>query len=67
MSEEGTEMHGKATIQEDGSSVVVTLPKEAVEHSGVEIGEQVNIGSTEDGPVVLLPWSEDDIREIMDE
>jgi len=57
----GYELHGTRKVRTDGKSVVVTIPPEAVEKSGIEPGEQVMVGSEDDGAVVLIPWSESDI------
>ena len=63
--EDDMELHGTRKVREDGSSVVVTIPKEAVEHSGITVGEQVMVGSQDDGLVAMIPWAEDDIREML--
>lgn len=60
------DMHGTKTVCEDGFTVTVSIPASAVENSGIEVGEQVMVASEPDGPVVLIPWSEDDIRDRMD-
>lgn len=67
MSTEGnSELHGTTEVRTDGASIVVELPREAVERSGVTVGETVMVGSIEDGPLSLVPWSEDDIRGMLD-
>lgn len=67
MSDKDTELHGTRKVRKDGSSVMVTIPPGAVERSGIEPGEQVMIGTTEeDDAVVLVPWSEDDIESFAD-
>jgi len=60
------EMHETRKVRTDGSSVTVTIPPEAVERSGIETGENVMVSTTEDGPVVLVPWSEGDIESFAD-
>ncbi|RDZ38759.1 hypothetical protein C5B89_09355 [Haloferax sp. Atlit-47N] len=68
MNEDGDiEIHSTRKVREAGNSVVVTIPKDAVERSGIELGEQVMVGSIEDGPVTLIPWSEDDLRSMLDQ
>jgi len=68
MNEDGDiEIHSTRKVREAGNSVVVTIPKDAVERSGIELGEQVMVGSIDDGPVTLIPWSEDDLRSMLDQ
>lgn len=60
--EDDFEMHATRKVREDGDSVTVTIPPDAVDHSGIEVGENVMVGSEADGTVVLVPWGEDDIE-----
>ncbi|NLV10709.1 hypothetical protein GOC74_12320 [Halomicrobium mukohataei] len=62
-----TEIHETRKVREDGASIVVTIPQAAVERSGIEPGEQVMVGSLEDGAVVLQPWGRVDIDGMRDD
>ncbi len=59
--------HGTRKVRKGDPTVTVSIPLDAVEHSGIEPGEQVMVGSLEDGEVVLKPWSEEDVREMLTE
>lgn len=63
--EDDFEMHSTRAVRTDGDSVVVTIPPSAVDHSGIEVGENVMVGSEADGTVVLVPWGEEDVEEII--
>lgn len=65
MSKSDIGMFGTRELREDGESFVIEIPKDAVEQSGLEPGGQAMVGATEDGPVTLVPWSEDDIRSMI--
>ena len=59
-------MHGTRKLREDSGSAVVTLPPEAVEGSGLKIGENVMVMTVEgEDSVLLLPWLEEDIRDMI--
>jgi antitoxin component of MazEF toxin-antitoxin module len=65
MSDEEMELHGTRKVREDGNSVVVTIPPEVVERSGIDVGQDVKFGSVKDGEVAMIPWGEDRIREML--
>ncbi|WP_435099536.1 hypothetical protein [Halarchaeum sp. P4] len=67
MSDDEAEVHGTRKARETSSgSVDVRIPKEAMERAGIETDGQVLVASTDDG-VVIRPWGEDDIRDLMGE
>jgi antitoxin component of MazEF toxin-antitoxin module len=66
MADDEMELHDTRKVREDGGSVVVTIPPEVVERSGIELGEDVRFGTVEGGEVALIPWGEDRIRELLD-
>jgi len=60
------EWHGTRKVREDGSSVVVTIPKEAIEASEVVVGEDVRVGTeSEFDGIMLLPWSDAALSEML--
>ncbi|WP_281195817.1 hypothetical protein [Halorubrum sp. F4] len=65
MTDDEMELHDTRKVREDGKSVVVTIPPEAVEHSGIEVGEKVRFGTVEGGEVAMIPWGEDRIRDLL--
>jgi len=56
----------QSTQQENDGSVTVTIPASAVEESGIEPGESVYVGAKPGEMAVVLPWSEDDVREMLE-
>lgn len=60
MSEDGpANMHGTRPVREADGDAVITLPEEALEASGLEIGDDAMIGTVDgEDTVVLIPWDE---------
>lgn len=56
-----TELAAPRIVQRDGDRVLVSLPEEAVENSGLTVGDETMVAYREDGPVVLVPWAREDV------
>lgn len=62
-----TELAAPRKVQRDGDRVLVSLPEEAVENSGLTVGDETMVAYKQDGPVVLMPWARDDVVELFRE
>jgi hypothetical protein len=67
MDEDETTLVAPRKVRREGDRVVVSLPEEALEGSGLELDEETMIAYEEDGPVVLVPWARDDVTEMFRE
>lgn len=67
MDDDETELAAPRKLQRDGDRVFVSLPEEAVENSGLTVGDETMVAYREDGPVVLVPWARDDVVEMFRE
>lgn len=67
MDDDEPDLAAPRKVQRDGDRVYVSLPEEAVEHSGLEVGEETMVAYREDGAVVLVPWARDDVVDLFRE
>ena len=67
MDDEETTLAAPRKVQRDGDRVFVSLPEEAVENSGLAVGEETMVAYKEGGSVVLGPWARDDVVEMFRE
>lgn len=67
MADDEIELAAPRKVQRDGDRVLVSLPAEAVENSGLTVDDETMVAYREDGPVVLLPWARDDVVELFRE
>lgn len=65
MSEDGpANMHGTRPVREADGDAVITLPEEALEASGLSVGDDAMIGTVDgEDTVVLIPWDEEALLE----
>lgn len=64
MDEEETTLAAPRMVRRDGDRVVVSLPADAVERSGLTVDEETMVAYRDDGPVVLLPWGREDVKDL---
>lgn len=64
MDEEETTLAAARMVRREGDRVVVSLPSDAVEGSGLTVEEETMVAYKSDGPVVLLPWGREDVKEL---
>jgi antitoxin component of MazEF toxin-antitoxin module len=64
MDEDETTLAAPRKVRREGDRVVVSLPEEAVEGSGLTVGEETMVGYKEDGSVVLVPWGREDVKDL---
>lgn len=64
MDEEETTLAAPRKVRRDGDTVVVTLPEEALEGSGLTVGEETMVAFKEEGSVVLVPWGREDVKDL---
>jgi antitoxin component of MazEF toxin-antitoxin module len=63
MDDEETTLAAPRTVRREGDRVVVSLPADAVERSGLTVDEETMVACRDDGPVVLVPWGREDVTE----
>lgn len=61
------ELAAPRKVQRDGDRVFVSLPEEAVEGSGLTVGDETMVAYREDGPIVLVPWAREDVVDMFRE
>jgi antitoxin component of MazEF toxin-antitoxin module len=64
MDEDETTLAAPRKVRREGDRIVVSLPEEAVEGSGLTVGEETMVAYKEDGSVVLVPWGREDVKEL---
>lgn len=67
MDEEDTTLVAPRKVRREGDRVVVSIPEEAVEGSGLTVDEETMVAYEEGGPVVLVPWGREDVKEMFRE
>jgi antitoxin component of MazEF toxin-antitoxin module len=64
MDEDETTLAAPRKVRREGDRIIVSLPEEAVEGSGLTVGEETMVAYKEDGSVVLVPWGREDVKEL---
>mgnify|MGYP006278384135 FL=1 len=60
-------LHGGGEVVDTDEGPMVSISEEALEDSGVEIGEKVLVATHDGGEITLIPWTKAKIQGMIDE